>query len=339
MAKELTYTVTSGSLPAGYRLSENTGKLVGKSTASYTAGGVTSTFEVTASNSGSSTARTFTITRKWYDGSTSALAGTSAEAIKAETGLNTDAAYYISLPTVGPTLIYCRMNSAFDKGGWMMAMKATRGTTFVYTANYWTTNNTLNPSAANTSDGDAKFDTFNYFAAAKIAALWPDIPDNQNSGPGGGKIGTGLGGWTWQEDLERTMPNHRLSDILPPRRTLYDLFGADGRQWTYAANQEGGHANIRQQPNKSGIGPTDGTGPFTSQGGHQWYGFNYQRNAPRAVRWGFAWNNEGDQSSNDCGGGIGLGSSNRSYSAGDANDGAADYGGINRSARVELYVK
>ena len=91
------------------------------------------------------------------------------------------------------------MNSAFDKGGWMMAMKATRATTFVYTANYWTTTNTLNPSATDTTDGDAKFDSFNYFPAAKIAALWPDIADNVNSGPGGGKIGTGLGGWTWQD--------------------------------------------------------------------------------------------------------------------------------------------
>ena len=337
---DLKYTVTSGSLPAGYRLNENTGKLTGKSTASYTAGGVTSTFEVTASNSGSSTARTFTITRKWYDGSTSALAGTSAEAIKAETGLNTDGAYFIRLPTVGPTSIYCRMNSAFDKGGWMMALKATRGTTFVYNANYWTTNNTLNPSAVDTSDGDAKFDTFNYFAAAKCAALWPDIADNVNSGPGGGKIGTGLGGWTWQEDLERTLVLNKLDSTNPSRRTLLDLFG-EGKQWTYAqSGNEGGHADVRQQPNKSGIGPTNNTGPFTSQSGFQWYGFNYQRNGGRGVRWGFAWNNEGDQSSNDSGGGIGMSSGgNRSYSAGDTNDAAADFGGINRSARVELYVK
>ena len=41
------------------------------------------------------------------------------------------------------------MDSTYDGGGWMMVMKATRGTTFNYGASYWTTQNVLNQNNLN----------------------------------------------------------------------------------------------------------------------------------------------------------------------------------------------
>jgi hypothetical protein len=51
------------------------------------------------------------------DGSSPQRAGVSAAAIKALTSTTTDGFYWINLPVVGPTLVYCDMNTA--GGGWM----------------------------------------------------------------------------------------------------------------------------------------------------------------------------------------------------------------------------
>jgi hypothetical protein len=58
------------------------------------------------------------------DGSTAARAAPSAAAIKALTGTNVDGVYWINLPAVGATRVYCIMDSRVDGGGWMMAMKS-----------------------------------------------------------------------------------------------------------------------------------------------------------------------------------------------------------------------
>jgi hypothetical protein len=78
-SSQLTYTVTSGSLPAGTQL-DKSGKLVNVATTTgYTSGttGQTTSFDVTASNGTNSAVRSFSITKKWNDGSTSALAAPS----------------------------------------------------------------------------------------------------------------------------------------------------------------------------------------------------------------------------------------------------------------------
>ena len=119
------------------------------------------------------------------DGSSSDKAAPSAIAIKIANPSAADGVYWINLPTVGPTQTYCIMNSDYDGGGWMMMMKATTGTTFQYTANYWTTANTLNPTDVTQNNADAKFNIMNYFPAKDMLARWPDI----TTSTGGSMVG------------------------------------------------------------------------------------------------------------------------------------------------------
>ena len=60
-----------------------------------------------------------------------------------------------------------------------------------------------------------------------------------------------------------------------------------------------------------------------------------------AIRWGFAWNNEGDFTSNDVCGGIGMyfghPYASAYYSAGDKVGCCQNSTGLNRAMRVELY--
>ena len=54
------------------------------------------------------------------------------------------------------------------------------------------------------------------------------------------------------------------------------------------------------------------------------------------MRWGWGWNDQTDQNSNDARGGIGMGFP---YSAGDNAAGGGATGGLNRSMRFEMYVR
>jgi hypothetical protein len=197
------------------------------------------------------------------------------------------------------------MNSDADGGGWMLAMKATRGTTFSYDSVYWTQSNTLNESSLDRTDADAKFTVMNEFAGTDVMALWPDLG-------AGGDLGGLYSSWVW---LEKNV----LGGL-----DLTTFFGTTGQ---------------------TQLGRTRGSqwsGKFSSQSGYQFYGFNYQTGSGYQgvnvrVRWGFGWNNETDQNSNDVTGGIGM--ARNSWSAGDSISCCNDTTGVNRSARVEIYVK
>jgi hypothetical protein len=253
----------------------------------------------------------------YLDGSTADRAAPSALYIKNQTGTNDDGVYWINLPTVGPTQVYCIMNSAVDGGGWMMAMKATTGSTFQYSSSHWTTVTTLNPSDNTRNNADAKFHTMNYFKCKDMLALWPDIPYNYTNTVSG-VVGTGgslslptYNNWCWIKN------NYKYG----VRQTLINYFST-------ATNVSFGVAK----------GVERGTA-FSSQSGNNFYGINFTLNQAglyRHVRWGFGWNEQTDWGSNDSTGGIGM--NNPAYSAGDY---AAyqDQTGINRSARVEMYVR
>ncbi len=256
----------------------------------------------------------------FMDGSTAAKAAPSAKYLQTAFGNYNDGTYWINLPYVGPTQVYCLLNSAVNGGGWMMAMKATRGTTFPYSSNYWTAVNTLNPAQTNRNDGDAKFDTMNYYYAKDIMALWPDIPWNFNGSSSGGSVNTNgsYNVWCW---LQNNFNNGIRITPIGFFNQASNLFFGDA--YNFLAK---------------------GTA-FSSQVDVRFYGFNYTVNGTGTNRWGFGWNENGgglypngNQQSNDVYTGIGMAYGN--YSAGDfiscCQDGNA---GINRSARVEIYIR
>ena len=264
------------------------------------------TIDVVATDS-SGNSSTTAVTINIPNGSSAANAAPSAAFIKSVTNTNTNGTYWIDLPTSGPTEVYCIMDTAADGGGWMLAMKATRGATFEHGASYWTTNNTLNTTETNRNDGDAKFAVFNEFVGNDIAAIMPDAT-------AGGTFGSGVGGWS-------------MHDNSPfENKTLLDVFS-------------GPSIRIRSQgevDNWIGLGK-NASGPFSTQDGFRWQGINYQGQSSNLVRYGFAWNNENDQNSNDVSGGIGM--NRQTYSAGDYIGCCQTYNGVNRSMRMELYVR
>ena len=258
----------------------------------------------------------------------------SAQQIIDWTGSRTDGVYYINLPTSGVTRVYCLLDSKWDGGGWMMAMKSTAGTTFNYSANYWTTDNTLNSTDVTQNDADAKFEVMNKFSAKDIMARWPDISTN------GGSIAS-TGTWTWMENNFNGGTRQTLISFFttPSNRTLTSgAYGGSGYFIKDAKTFNGWQSGV-----------------FSSQTDIRFYGFNYSSyqggsyTFSAKVRWGFGWNENGEglfpssaggaPGSNDVSGGIGMDSSYGSYSAGDKINCCQDTTGINRSARVEIYVR
>jgi len=255
----------------------------------------------------------------FMDGSSAAKAAPNAKYIQTAFNNFNDGTYWINLPYVGPTQVQCLLRTAVDGGGWMMALKATRGTTFPYSSNYWTAVNTLNPTQTNRNDGDAKFDTMNYYYAKDIMALWPDIPWNFNGSSSGGSVNTNgsYNVWCW-------LQNNFNNGI---RITPINFFSSANNLFFGDANNFGGKGTA-----------------FSSQVDVRFYGFNYTGNGTGTNRWGFGWNENGgglypngDQGSNDVFTGIGMAYGN--YSAGDFIACCQNVTGINRSARVEIYIR
>ena len=248
-------------------------------------------------------------------GLSSAAAGTSAMQIKTDFPSSVDGVYWIDVPGYGPKQTYCLMDSAYDGGGWMLALKATTGTTFNYAASYWTTANTLNPTDVTRNNSDAKYHVMNGFLAKDMMALWPDIP---NSAAESGSI-DGLIQWSWLQNNFNT--GTRITPISF-FTTINNSFISDANLYSGKGVRFSGQTQVR------------------------FYGFNYTVNATAKVRWGFAWNENsvglfpsGNQTSNDVSGGIGMGSGYGNYSAGDKINCCLNSTGINRSARVEVYIR
>lgn len=271
----------------------------------------------------------FGLKKSANDGSSSALAATSAYAIKQINPSATDGVYWINLPTAGPTQIYCLMDSTYAGGGWMMMMKATTGTTFQYTSSYWTGVNTLNPTDTTRNNADAKFDVMNYFQAKDMLAIFPDI----TAGTGGSGSIQGKSVLNWYQ------PNFYAGTRSTPINffnTVSNYFISDERYFA---------------------GMAYGQQYFSTQVDIRFYGFNFSSyNAGNTARWGFGnnensegtWNQTtvaatllasgGAPGSNDVFGGIGVGGT-LVASAGDKISCCQDSSGINRTSRVEVYVR
>ena len=247
----------------------------------------------------------------------------SAKIIKDLTNTNKDGVYYILVNGIS-TPIHCLMNDCYDGGGWMLLMKGTRGSTFQYSSNYWSTKNTLNAGDLTRNDADAKYNTYNYSTVKDILAIFPDIPSTSYTnvyGQNGGSIFVD-DGWTWMvnnwNETSRTTPLTGFNTTRIPHQNTTNWMQTYGINNPFRYNGFGGWCS-RQ------------TGAYQ----HVFYSTSNNAN----VRWGFVFNNEtNDLATCDVFCGIGMG--------GLANQSAGDYNayppgwapaGINRTARFEMY--
>ena len=286
-----------------------------------------------------------TSTPNTKDGSSSANAADSAFAIKKLNPNALDGVYWINLPTVGPVQTYCLMDSKWNGGGWMLAMKAnSTGTTFNYDSSYWTANNTLNATDLTRNAADAKYDVMNQFPAKDLLAVWPTL------GPGGSIPETVT--WNWLEkNFNGGLRQNLISFFVSPSGlSYYSGYGGSGYF-------------VRDAKEFDGFG----RGVWSSQVDIRFYGFNYRsyQNGPffqnkLRVRWGFGWNENYENKwpctytangpdaantantylgSNDVTAGIGLDTAAANISAGDIVFCCADQVGANTQLRVELFVR
>jgi hypothetical protein len=240
----------------------------------------------------------------------------SCKDIKETTGTNTNGVYTIAINSGGAittTQAYCIMDSAMSGGGWTMIMKsAQNSTTFPYASNYWTTANTLNEGSTDTTSADAKFVGFNKLQGTELLAVFPDVSTTSFGATERGSVDGHNYGWTWKA----TIPSG-------PRTALALFSGANNQSLDDPFLFSGWNGSV-----------------FSAQAGFKWYGFNYTTSAQALkTRWGFGWNNEGDQGTNDVSGGIGLDTSARSYSAGDVINCCQSQTGLNRSMAVQIFIR
>jgi len=120
VGQQIDYSLVDGTLPTGLTLS-SLGLLSGTlSSAGYVPGATElSTFTVNATDGVSTVPRTFSITKKWLDGTTSLLAAPNAASIKSITGTATNGYYWIKpAGTSTAYQVHCDMTNS--GGGWML---------------------------------------------------------------------------------------------------------------------------------------------------------------------------------------------------------------------------
>jgi hypothetical protein len=116
----VSYAITSGSLPTGMSLNSSTGVISGTpSTTGYNVNGVTSTFDITATNNlGSATVRSYSIVRRWTDGSSAQFAAPHAKYIR-DLGITTNAYYWVKPTSFSEARqVWCDQTN--NGGGWML---------------------------------------------------------------------------------------------------------------------------------------------------------------------------------------------------------------------------
>jgi hypothetical protein len=251
----------------------------------------------------------------------------SARIIRNTANLNNDGVYYINVNGTS-TATYCLMDSKWNGGGWMMLMKATRGTTFNFDSSYWTdAGTTTNTGSTNRTDADAKFNVFNYAMIKDVMALWPDSGYTGGCMPNADAWSWLVNNWYSNGTRCTAITGFSTANTRNSPRDAYPNSAYPGFTtsiWTTQPQQRhvfGGGGHLTGPP-------TYAAGTFTVN--------NY-------VRWGFLFNeNEADNfASSDAAGGIGMriawGSASASYSGGDFVGCCQSTTGLNRSMRFELY--
>jgi hypothetical protein len=234
-----------------------------------------------------------------------------ARLLRATNATTVDRSYFVNIAgTATPT--YCLMDSKWDGGGWMMMLKATRGTTFPYSSTYWTDSaTTLNTGSTNRTDGDAKFAVMNQTPVKDVLALWPDV------GTTGGSISQ-TEAWSWM-----------INNYYYGGARVTPIVGFSSSNSRDATTH---FLNTSEQTSFAGYSASI----WSQQAGakRHVFGGGTHLSSNANVRWGFIWNNENDFATVDVTSGLGM--SHATYSAGDYYGGAGT-SVLNRSTRVELY--
>ncbi len=289
--------------------------------------------------------------------------------------------YWVTLPDIGDRLIYCIMDTNYFGGGWMLAMRAVRGSrTFGYHSSYWTNptstlnsdhnaiTNAISPIGGETvnlnisSIGnkifndytgnnaeidklDAKFDTFNKYAANEWMAIFY-FRNNSGIIYKGGDDLTNITsqenkkGWIWYETNVALQRN-----VAVPPVQIFSYLSTNFSQMNSLVDLKSkyGVANAKDLK-KFYSKPLNYPQLWSSQSQYNFYGLNYEipshGQSKSNVRWGFAWNeNWGNPNdTNDVYSGIGSGYRG-GYSAGDFIDCCQDNVGVNSSIAFEWYVR
>ena len=172
----VSYSVTGGALPSGLVLSNN-GVITGTpSTATYANGSplVTHNFTVTADDlTGNTTNRTFSIIRKWNDGSSSSTAAVSAQSIR-DLGVTSDGTFWIQ-PTGCPSPFQVHCFNSIESGGWELAYRfgTTTNNTSPDASGSWGVANWSGWGAYNQSVVDGLSGNNNYAVRADNDAMSP----------------------------------------------------------------------------------------------------------------------------------------------------------------------
>ena len=177
----ISYSVSSGSLPNGLSLNSANGEITGTPNVNdaYASGGVTHTFDLRATANFKTSDRTFNIIRKWYDGSTSALAVTNAQYLYDDLGFRSsdDGLYYIKPTGRSAIQVYCEFNSF---GGWMLFCQGDGSSSPIPSTTGASGNITtfLGGNKGKHADADFNAIAWNY--------NWHGMTDNDTDGSGSG---------------------------------------------------------------------------------------------------------------------------------------------------------
>lgn len=224
----VSYSLSSGALPTGISLS-SAGVISGTPNVndSYVSLGVTYNFSIDASDAvGNSTSRSFSIIKKWSDGSTAAQAATSAATIYSSYGITTNGLYYITINGTARQ-VWCDMVN----GGWMLAAKihTPSDSTWAYASTYWTDSSVLNATSAPSDAVNIK--TYAWFAALTQARFCWGTTSNfvtENNSAWTQADGTGLNGVFSVARLDRTDNANTLRNSNITRANWISLFNGAG---------------------------------------------------------------------------------------------------------------
>ena len=220
------------------------------------------------------------------------------------------------------------MDSAFDGGGWMLAMKGhNENTIFAYNGkdtnnnNYWTSDNTYNDADENPDPdftSSAKYNIFNYYPVKKCMAIF-------NFGKDAAKNAIYKYGWCWMENIQF---NISLKEYFSLDKSIFIYYSSGNYDLLKESNYTNHFTNdfsktkIEKISNKTDfdkyiIGTFYSKDYWSRQEEFKAYGFNIT-NKGHKVRWGCIFNENGGGIPDSCDVSGGIGLSNRAWGAGNS---------------------